>query len=87
MELSKKYQKTQNQIILNWIWKEKHLFPLVKSTNIDRISENIHSLNFDMSREDYEKMNQFRSNEFDSVVIDWNGAGGVSIDQLANQFE
>lgn len=87
LELSKKYQKTQNQIILNWIWKEKHLFPLVKSTNIDRISENIYSLNFDMSREDYEKMNQFRSNEFDSVVIDWNGAGGVSIDQLANQFE
>ena len=60
---------------------------MVKSTNIDRVSENIHSLNFDMSREDYEKMNQFRSNEFDSVVIDWNGADGVSIDQLANQFE
>ena len=87
LELSKKYQKTQNQIILNWIWKEKHLFSLVKSTNINRIHENIHSLDFDMSSEDYEKMNQFRSSEFDSISIDWKGNGGITIDQLANQFE
>lgn len=87
LELSKKYQKTQNQIILNWIWKEKHLFSLVKSTNINRIHENIHSLDFDMSREDYEKMNRFRSSEFDSISIDWKGNGGITVDQLANQFE
>ena len=34
IELSKKYNKTQNQIILNWIVKEKNIKPLIKSTNI-----------------------------------------------------
>lgn len=40
-----------------------------------------------MSKEDYSKLNQFRSKEFDEIKIDWNGNGGVTIDQLANQFE
>jgi len=88
LELATKYHKTQNQIILNWIIKEKNIIPLVKSTNIDRIDENISSLDFMMSREDYSKLNQFRNKEFDEVAIDWSGQeGGVTIDQLANQFE
>lgn len=85
-ELSEKYHKTPNQIILNWIIKEKGIFPLVKSTNIDRINENFASTIFDMSQEDYSKLNSFRSQDFDKVVIDWNGTGGITIDQLANQF-
>ena len=40
-----------------------------------------------MSREDYKKLNQFRSSEFDGVSIDWEGNGGITIDQLANQFD
>lgn len=87
IELSKKYNKTQNQIILNWIVKEKNIMPLIKSTNVSRIDENINSLNFEMDREDYDKLNEFRSDEFDNVIVDWNGNGGVTIDQLANQFE
>lgn len=86
-ELSKKYNKTQNQIILNWIVKEKNILPLIKSTNISRIDENIDSLNFEMKQEDYDKLNNFRSEEFDNVKIDWECNGGVTIDQLANQFE
>lgn len=86
-ELSQKYNKTQNQIILNWIIKEKNIKPLIKSTNIARIDENNSSLSFEMEKEDYEKLNNFRSEEFDSVVVDWEDKGGISIDQLANQFE
>lgn len=86
-ELSKKYNKTQNQIILNWIIKEKNINPLIKSTNISRIDENNNSLNFEMDKEDYKKLNEFRSIEFDNVVIDWDDKGGIPIDQLANQFE
>ena len=86
-ELSEKYNKTQNQIILNWIIKEKKILPLIKCTNIDRINENNSSLDFEMSKEDYNKLNDFRSIEFDSIVVDWTDKGGVSIDQLANQFE
>ena len=88
VELAKKYNKTQNQIILNWIFKEKGIMPLIKSTNIDRISENIFSIEFEMTKEDYAKLNEFRNNKFDEVKIDWDGNDdGVTIDQLANQFE
>jgi hypothetical protein len=40
-----------------------------------------------MSEEDYNKLNAFRAEEFDKVVIDWAGNGGITIDQLANQFK
>lgn len=87
LEIAQKYNKTQNQIILNWILKEKNILPLIKSTNIDRIKENISAIEFEMTKEDYSKLNQFRSEEFDEIEIDWNGNGGVTIEQLANQFE
>ena len=50
VELAKKYNKTQNQIILNWIINEKRIMPLIKSTNIERINENIASQNSAMER-------------------------------------
>ena len=87
MERSEKYGKTQNQILLNWIVKEKGIFPIIKSTNMERIKENLNALNFNMESEDYEKLNEFRSKEFDEVAIDFLGKGGITIDQLANQFE
>jgi len=87
VELSKKYNKTQNQIILNWIIREKKLNVLVKTTDNNRINENFNSLNFEMEVEDYKKLNSFRAEEFDNIEIDWEGKGGITIDQLANQFE
>ncbi len=87
VELAKKYNKSQNQIILNWIVKEKKIMPLIKSTNIDRINENISAIEFEMNEEDYAKLNQFRNRDFDEIEIDWNGNGGVTIDQLANRLE
>jgi len=87
VELAQKYEKTQNQIILNWIMKEKGIFPLIKSTNKLRIDENLNALGFVMEKEDYGKLNAFRSEEFDRVLIDWDRGDGVVIDQLANQFD
>lgn len=87
VELSKKYNKTQNQIILNWIIRQKKLNVLIKTTNSNRINENIDSLNFEMDMEDYNKLDLFRAEEFDNIVIDWEGKGGITVDQLANQFE
>lgn len=87
VELAKKYNKTQNQIILNWIINEKGIMPLIKSTNMERINENLESVDFRMDKSDYEALNKFRSVEFDKVKVDWQGTGGVAIDQLANQFE
>ncbi len=87
VELALKYNKTQNQIILNWIINRKNIMPLIKSTNIKRIDENNESINFKMSDDDYNKLDNFRNTEFDNVKIDWDCNGGVTIDQLANQFE
>lgn len=87
LELAKKYHKTQNQIILNWLIKEKGMITLIKSTNIARIEENKQAIEFEMDKDDYEKLNCFRSEEFDKIEIDWNDNGGIPIDQLANQFE
>lgn len=86
-KLSKKYNKTQNQIILNWIIQSKKINILIKTTNIDKINENIASLDFEMDIEDYKKLDLFRAKEFDEIVIDWKGNGGITVDQLANQFE
>lgn len=86
-QLSKKYDKTQNQIILNWIIRQRKLNVLIKTNNSNRINENMKALNFEMDMEDYNKLDLFKAEEFDKIVIDWEGKGGVTIDQLANQFE
>lgn len=86
-ELSEKYDKTQNQIMINWIVKEKKIMPLIKSTNKDRIKENIEALDFQMEKADYEKLNKFQNEKINSIEINWNEESGVTIDQLANQNE
>ena len=87
VELAEKYNKTQNQIIINWIVKEKNILPLIKCTDINRINENLSAINFAMETADYKKLNDFRNKDFDNVEIDWYCKGGITIDQLANQFE
>ena len=88
VDLANKYRKTQNQIILNWIIKEKGIKPIIKCTNVERITENLESLEFEMDKLDYERLNRFRSKEFDNIKIDWDFTGvGVTIDQLPNQYE
>lgn len=86
-ELSEKYNKTQNQIMINWIVKEKEVMPLIKSTNKDRIKENIEALDFEMEKADYEKLNKFQNEKINSIEINWKEESGVTIDQLANQNE
>lgn len=86
-ELSEKYNKTQNQLMINWIVKEKEIMPLIKSTNKDRIKENIEALDFQMEKADYEKLNKFQNEKINSIEINWNEESGVTIDQLANQNE
>jgi len=87
VRLAEKYNKTQNQIIINWIVKEKNILPLIKCTDINRINENLSAINFTMEEVDYKRLNEFRNKDFDNVEIDWYCKGGVTIDQLANQFE
>ena len=73
--------------MINWIVKEKGIIPLRKSTNIERIQENLDSLSFEMEAEDYYLLNNFQNEKINSIQIDWGDGVGVTIDQLANQSE
>jgi len=49
VKLAKKYQKTQNQVIINYLVYEKNIMPIIKSTNRNRIKENNSALDFKMA--------------------------------------
>lgn len=70
VELSKKYGKSQNQIILNWIVKEKGLNLILKSTTLSNIKENIASVDFSLEKEDVKRLNEFRNDSLDALNID-----------------
>lgn len=63
VELSEKYGKTQNQIVLNWICNLGYK-PMVMSTSTEHIDENNASNDFIMSNEDYQRVNNFRPDDF-----------------------
>lgn len=56
-ELSTKYGKTPAQIILNWHTKCRGHIVIPKTINVGRLGENFNVFDFDMSEEDYEKVN------------------------------
>ena len=87
VELADKYHKTQNQIMINWIVKEKGIIPLIKSTNISRIKGNIAALDFEMEKADYELLDEFQNEKINTIQINWNDESGITIDQLPNQNE
>jgi diketogulonate reductase-like aldo/keto reductase len=72
--LAQKYNKTQNQIILNWLCQEGFR-PMVMSSNQKHIKENLEALSFQMNPNDYQKINQFRPPNYSPPPIDWEGIG------------
>lgn len=86
IELAKKYGKSQNQIILNWIIKHKGIKVLCKCTNIVHINENLQSLNFDMEQVDYTRLDKFRQPFFDNLKVKFReNEEGILIHQVPNQ--
>lgn len=86
-ELSKKYDKTQNQIILNWIVSSGY-FPMVFSSNINHIRENIESVNFIVENKDLERINNYRIENYKKPKVDWDKTGdGISVALLPDKFE
>ena len=71
-ELARRYNKTQSQIILNWM---THLGykPMVFSTTIKHIDENLQSTEFKMQADDYSRMTAFRLSLANVPEIDWEG--------------
>lgn len=86
-ELSDKYGKTQNQIILSWLISEGFL-PLVKSENINHIDENLEAMTLTLDNDDLKKLNEFRPPNWKSPKIDWDKTGdGISISKLPDIFD
>ena len=87
VEMANKYNKTQNQILLNWIIKEKRLSTIIKTNTIKNIDSNMESQAFTLENEDIETLNDFQDERFNNIEIDWKNKGGVTIDKLASQFK
>lgn len=87
VELANKYNKTQNQILLNYYVKEKNIIPITKANKIEHIKLNLEALNFEMEQQDYQRLNDFRCEEFDKLKVDWLDNGGIPIYKFANQIE
>ena len=87
-ELSEKYDKTQNQIILNWMT-ARGFHPLVKSETLAHIDENLAALKFTMDKDDLKKLTNFRVPGYKTPEIDWfmKGQKGVFIHALPNIFD
>jgi len=87
VELAQKYNKTESQIILNWICKLGYS-PMVMSTSKEHIDENLASTSFTMDETDYKRMTDFRPEHYNPPAVDWEGIdGGDNIVTLANGFE
>lgn len=87
LQMATKYDKTQNQILLNWIIKEKGLNTIIKTNTIQNIDSNLESLNFTLDSRDVEILNRFQDERFNNIEIDWENNGGITIDKLASQFK
>lgn len=86
LQMATKYDKTQNQILLNWMIKEKGLNAIIKTNTIQNIDSNLESLNFSLDSKDTEILNSFQDERFNNIEIDWENNGGITIDKLPNQF-
>ncbi|MCI8961697.1 MAG: aldo/keto reductase [Clostridia bacterium] len=87
VKMAEKYGKKQNQILLNWLIKEKGLSTIIKTNTITNIDTNLEALSFILKSEDIETLNNFQDKRFNDIEIDWNNDGGITIDKLASQFK
>ena len=87
VKMAEKYGKKQNQILLNWLIKEKGLSTIIKTNTITNIDTNLEALSFILKSEDIEILNDFQDKRFNDIEIDWNNDGGITIDKLASQFK
>ena len=86
VKMSEKYNKTQNQILINWMLKAKGLYTLIKTTQKEYIDSNLEALDFNLEEEDIKILNDFQNEKYNSIEIDWDAnRGGVTIDKLASQ--
>jgi diketogulonate reductase-like aldo/keto reductase len=55
-EMAKKYDKTPYQVALNWLIHQKNVITIPKTTQKEHLEENLGSLGWDLSEEDYDRL-------------------------------
>ena len=74
-EIGKKYGKSVAQVILRWLV-QRGIVVLTKSTNLDRIKENFNIFDFELSKEDMEKIKELDTgssqffNHYDPATVE-----------------
>lgn len=87
VDLAAKYQKSQSQIILNWICSLGYR-PMVFSTNKAHIDENLASTEFQLTNDEHKQLNEFRPSSYNPPKVDWEGpAIDDDIVRLVNEFD
>jgi alcohol dehydrogenase (NADP+) len=72
IEIANQYKRTPAQILIRWSL-QRGLIVIPKSTNFDRVAENINVFNFKLSGEDMEKINELNKNYRFVDPIEWWG--------------
>lgn len=62
-EISQKYNKLYAQIALNWLVSQKNVVTIPKSTKIERLKENFEAGQWEMKKEDIEKLRKEYPNQ------------------------
>ena len=57
-ELSKKYNKTKAQIVINWLISKKGIITIPKSANIEHLKENLGAVGWNLSDEDIKLLDE-----------------------------
>ena len=55
-EIAQKHGRTPAQVCINWAL-QRNTIPLTKTVNLDRLTENFQSFDFEMSPEEVQKIN------------------------------
>ena len=71
IDLSKKYNKTVGQVVLNWSV-SRDVIPIPMTSNIHRMKENLASTDFVMEKEDLEKIDALNRNQRYGQSEIWN---------------
>jgi len=71
VDLSKKYNKTVGQIVLNWSV-AREVIPIPMTSNLHRMKENLGSLDFAMEKKDLEKIDELNRNQRYGQSEIWN---------------
>ena len=57
-ELSKKYNKTQAQIAINWLISKKGIVTMTKATKVVHLEENLGSIGWKLKQEDADRLDK-----------------------------